>query len=55
MKHSAVITATDSGNATGGELMRRSLLVVSSVVLILGACGGDDSDPSATIESYIEA
>ena len=35
--------------------MRRSLTMVVSVVLILGACGGDDTDPAATVESYIEA
>lgn len=35
--------------------MRRALVMVASVVLVVGACGGDDSDPTATVESYIEA
>jgi hypothetical protein len=45
------VVATNEGERD----MRRSLLVVISVVLILGACGGDDSDPAATVDSYIEA
>jgi hypothetical protein len=30
-------------------------MMVISVVLIISACGGDDTDPAATVESYIEA
>lgn len=32
--------------------MRRSLAMVISVVLMLGACGGDDSDPAAVLANY---
>ena len=35
--------------------MRRSLVAVMSIALVLGACGGDEADPAATIESYIAA
>ncbi len=34
--------------------MRRSLVMVISVVLLFGACGGDDSDPAAVITEYLE-
>lgn len=37
-------------------LVRRRLLVaVASVVLALGACGGDDTDPAGVIDDYVAA
>ncbi len=35
--------------------MRRSFVAVISMVLIVGACGGDDTDPGSTIEAYTAA
>ena len=34
--------------------MRRLLTTVISLALILGACGGDDSDPAAVVADYLE-
>lgn len=34
--------------------MRRLLTAVISLTLILGACGGDDSDPGAVLTEYVE-
>ncbi len=34
--------------------MRRLISTVISLVLILGACGGDDSDPAAVLADYLE-
>jgi hypothetical protein len=34
--------------------MRRLISTVISLVLILGACGGDDSDPAAVVADYLE-
>ncbi len=34
--------------------MRRSLVMVISVVVLVGACGGDDSDPAAVVADYLE-
>ena len=34
--------------------MRRMLTTVISFALILGACGGDDSDPAAVLADYLE-
>ena len=34
--------------------MRRLTTTVMSLVLILGACGGDDSDPAAVVADYLE-
>ena len=34
--------------------MRRLLTAVISLALILGACGGDDSDPAAVLTDYLE-
>ena len=34
--------------------MRRLLTTVISLALILGACGGDDSDPAAVLTDYLE-
>ena len=35
--------------------MRRSLVMVISVALMLGACGGDDSDPAAVLAGFEDA
>ena len=35
--------------------MRRSLVMVISVVVMLGACGGDEADPAAVLSGYQEA
>ena len=34
--------------------MRRLLTTLISLALILGACGGDDSDPAAVVTDYLE-
>ncbi len=34
--------------------MRSLISTVISLVLILGACGGDDSDPAAVVADYLE-
>ncbi len=34
--------------------MRRLLTTLISLALILGACGGDDSDPAAVVTEYLE-
>ena len=34
--------------------MRRLISTVISLVLILGACGGDDADPAAVVADYLE-
>ena len=34
--------------------MRRLLTTVISLALILGACGGDSSDPAAVVNEYLE-
>ena len=34
--------------------MRRLITTVISLALILGACGGDDSDPAAVVADYLE-
>ncbi len=34
--------------------MRRLIATVMSLALILGACGGDDSDPAAVLADYLE-
>ena len=31
------------------------IVLATSIALILGACGGDDADPAATVEGYIAA
>ena len=35
--------------------MRRLIATAMSLALILGACGGDDSDPAAVLADYVEA
>ncbi len=35
--------------------MRRLIATGMSLALILGACGGDDSDPAAVLADYVEA
>ncbi len=35
--------------------MRRLIATAISLALILGACGGDDSDPAAVLTDYVEA
>ncbi len=34
--------------------MRRLIATANSIALILGACGGDDSDPAAVLADYLE-
>ena len=38
----------------GGIPMRRLIATAISLALILGACGGDDSDPAAVLADYLE-
>ena len=39
----------------GGIPMRGLIATGMSLALILGACGGDDSDPAAVLADYVEA
>jgi len=46
--------ATITGVVVKENPLRRMLTTVISLALILGACGGDDSDPASVITEYLE-
>ena len=54
MRRSAVVAGVVLARTRGGIPMRRLIATVMSLALILGACGGDDSDPAAVLTDYLE-
>ena len=46
--------ATRTGGVVKENPLRRLLITVTSLTLILGACGGDNSDPAAVLADYLE-